>query len=317
MSADAHFEKTVSFYRLSVRRQGRRRSRPEPMEPIDWVAKFARLERVEWKHKSSKGFVFDPRVMDGVAVLGMHKPLNTQFMSRIDMANGTIEDLLDEAGQDAPTRFAHSTGVAFCVIRGQAFVAMALGSGIHCPKQKTLELFLNEFVPPNGSYAWKVEPVMAPDDRDLLHSARGLTSFSATFVTADLLFGMPDPSGPVGLIKNVARSLGAEVEARLDLRLAPGHKTDEAAQFKMKRGVQDGLAFLDSSGSRRPRALATLSDGSEMLIDLAAHEFSTTITIDAEELVGAHFSTLLEKVRDTVVASEDELVRILDRRQRE
>jgi hypothetical protein len=305
------YSKRVSFFLLRKESQGRGKRAPEiPNKPISWVRNFQILADRPWSDKMGTRVIFDPRIVNGVAVLGMHKTMDTQFMTQIDMEHGKIEDFLGDTSDDA-LKFAHSTAVAFTNVGNYPVAAMALGSGVSCPRQGGLAEFMNKHFEPQAGRSWRAVPVVAPDETHLLKEALGAVDFSANFVTGASLFQDEPESGPMGAAHRFASQADSEIEGRFDVRLAQGYRENRAAQRNFKDVILKNAPFIDRSGNKRPKVTAVLKDGTQEVIELAEHEMTTSIGLNLRELAGAQFSTLLEKVAIATQQAEPSLHRVL------
>lgn len=292
MSIKATATKKAQFFRLYLLRNG---SRAEPMER-DWQDFLAKVKKRPLTDREHDGFVFDPVEIEGRWALAIHKPVNKNYMSHIDEASGTIQDILDSP--ETKGGLAHSTAVFFPGIENVFVLALGGGSS---PHGNAVEAFMECFAPPGQGAAWRYEPLMAADQIQALKDSRGISMFSTRFSTKRSLFDRDAaPKGIVTYGEQIADRLGGDVEVEITVSLAPEARGIEH-QRKFLGLVIPDLLRLTTNGARA-RARAKSERGDETDLRLVAHRLAAEFEISA---LGANSAQFSELVRALIVVSGD------------
>lgn len=299
-------QKTISFFRIFVLNQARR----QYVEDFQWSERLREIADLPLADRRLDGYIFDPREDDAAhGVLGIHAPIKTDFMTRIESHEGTVSDLLTGDGTTG-SDFAHSTAVRF-MPSGNAF-ALALG-GANSPRTKAVELFLKKFVPLGPGASWAIEPLMDTDQlKRLREEAKGLVAFSTRFTTVRNLW-TEDPAdvGVVTMADQIADRLGGDVEIQITLKLA-----SEARNNRSKKNLLDvvtrELPRLVRDKNSGTRVTALLEGGVEEELSLVAHRLAVTIDVSSEVSESRRFSSLITELRDVTGAMEDRVRSILE-----
>lgn len=285
-------EKTVRFYALYAIDNGKRR---DPQN-VDWHAELDKTVGMSAAELKGDGIVFDPRAAaNGRLVLGVHKPIDTSFMTALG-ADGSVEDLLQP--EQGGRRFAHSSAAAF--LDGWNVVALVKGER-SAPGPDAVGTFLDQFMPLDHG-RWQHEPVIDTDKVDKLRRAQGATKFSATFTTARTLFTEPD-DGFFDLTDGIAAKIGGDVEVEITVRTVP--EASSAVQSRFKGLIERALPRL--SRHDRPKVTAVFSDGFREELDLIGGKLSVTEQLDPAASERARFSDLIDLVSVVGADYEDRI----------
>lgn len=78
----------------------------------DWNGFLSRVAKLPFEERVVDDFVFEPVQVEDLWALGVHKKLNTQFMSEIDPVAGKMADIIDGHGGNG-RGLAHATAGYF------------------------------------------------------------------------------------------------------------------------------------------------------------------------------------------------------------
>lgn len=297
-------EKKASFYRAYILKDA---ARQDPVER-DWTAFLAGVAKLPFKKRVLNGVVFEPSKFDKGWVLGIHKPINTDFMTRVDPKTGRIADLLDdpELGDGG---LSHSTAVYFTGI-GNVF-ALTGGGGNSSPRANAVAAFLEEFAPPVEGSHWAAEPVMTKDQIEELRSSKGLVEFTSRFSTARSLFTPEDDAnGLVGFAEKIADRVGGDLEITIQVKL-PAESRSKSVKEKLRNLVLGDLTRLAAKGTGA-KAKALLGEGVEEEISLVAHRLAEDFEIGKLGPESRQFSELMQALLNVGAEMEDRVTAILE-----
>jgi hypothetical protein len=304
--------KHAGFHRAYILQDGSRR---DPGEQ-DWGDLLTRVATLSFEERTVNDVIFDPgSTSTAGTLLGMHKPINPDFMSTISGKAGKVADLLkttpsDEDGDTgASDRFANSTAVCF-LPAGNVF-AVALGNTMS-PRASQLAHFLDKFLPPEAEGAfWKTEPVVDDDEIRKLREAKGLVEFSSKFNTARNLFNVDDQgTGVVSFAERIAQRIGGDIEITVEVKLKPAARNRSAKQ-KMLDLLMSDLPTLAAKGSNA-KAKALMSEGIEEELSLVEHNLAADFEIDRLSSESHQFSELLQALGDVSAEMETRVKAILE-----
>jgi hypothetical protein len=304
--------KHAGFHRAYILQDGARR---DPGEQ-DWADLLQRVTALTLEERTVNEVIYEPAPLPNLGtLLGMHKPINPDFMSTINSKAGKIADLMKATGEggekaDEPSdRFANSTAVCFLPI-GNVF-AVALGNTM-APRAGQLAHFLDEFLRPEakGAY-WKTEPLVDDDEIRKLRQAKGLVEFSSKFNTARHLFNVEDESsGVVSFAERIAQRVGGDVEITIEVKLKPAARNTSVKQKMLDLLVSD-LPVLAGKGSNA-KAKALMSEGIEEELSLVEHNLAADFEIDRLGSESHQFSELLQALGDVSAEMETKVKSILE-----
>lgn len=260
-----------------------RRKRGTPIIPntIDWDSFLRDLKNgYSLKERTVGGVIFDPIEIDGLMMLGVHKPLSVDFMTSIDDDSQDVGNF-QSVDTDSRMRFAFSSIVMFSDV--DHIFAMARGSR-ESPHHTAMGKFFSSFAVTPARERWVIEPFMAPDQLDELAKAKGMARFQSSFTTPRTLL---DPKAGNGGVITFAQQMSNEVgvELKIDLRVqvAKGNFSSLAAErlLSLFRRDQQDLTRSDS----RAKAKALLPNGMIEELNLVRHNmaFSFELPILTDE----------------------------------
>lgn len=303
--------KHAGFHRSYILQDGGRR---DPGEQ-DWVKLLSRVAALSIEERTVNEVIFEPVPLSVTGtLLGMHKPINPDFMSTISSTGGKVTAFLkttndEEGSPGASDRFANSTAVCFLPV-GNVF-AVALGNTM-APRANQLAHFLDEFLPPDADGAfWKTEPLVDDDEIRKLREAKGLVEFSSRFNTTRNLFTADDDgSGVVSLGEKMAQRIGGDLEITIEVKLKPAARNRSVKQKLLDLLISD-LPTLAAKGSKAT-AKALLSEGVEEELSLVEHNLAADFEIDSLLSESHQFSQLLQALGDVSAEMETKVKTILE-----
>lgn len=309
MSDDKKVKK-ASFHRAYILQDGARRDPGE--QP--WLELLTSIAEKSIVDRTVDELIFEPTSLERGALLGMHRPINPDFMSRISSTDGKIADFLSTAvdsGEDgaAPERFANSTAVCFLPV-GNVF-AVSLGN-TNAPRANNVASFLKEFLPPESPTAfWKTEPVVDDDEIRKLKEAKGLIEFSSRFSTARNLFSIDDSdSGIHAYAERMAAYIGGDIELSIEVKLAPSARSS-TTKTKFLNLFKKDLPKLTGKNSGA-KAKALMSEGVEEHLALVEHNLAEEFEISRLASESHQFSELLHALGDVSGEMETKVRQILE-----
>lgn len=300
-------EKKVFFYRLMMSKNGAKL----PVEPVDWASKLTQYQLQQSKAAQDEdaertlpkqGVVFSVHAIEESRVLGIHKPINTAFMTRIGADGQEIIDLMNQAGSEGGL-FAHSSSAYFFPFGN--FIGIVRGSN-SSPGHTSLIELATEIAPLKDKGAhWICEPIMVPGMRKELERADGIDWFTTSFSSHRDLFEPEAAVGPYLYAKLLGEEVGADIEVKLEVRLTSDSNT-KAQRRSLKSVLLRALPQL-APAQRKLQARASSGEGSREMLDLIAHRL--TASFEVEDSVGESksFTRLLEHLASVSGAMEDRL----------
>lgn len=272
--------------------------------PIDWVSVMEPLKDGELKDLTVEEFVFQPDVVDGCAVLGMHLPIKTDFLSQLGAS--AVTDVLS-GDANLAKRFAHSTAIAFT---GAANTIAVARGDIRSPQATSIRQFLEHFQPLGEGVHWAVEPVMDPAKIQAFLDSKGAIEFGTSFSTAKDLFDADGAAGPISFAEGMASHVKADLEVEVVVRLANG-KGSQSAREKLKNLLAADLGVLARNKKSKTRA-KVMSDGVLQSLDLVASKMQREFEIQLSQSESALFSDLLKGVATVGAEEQTVLMRMIE-----
>ena len=283
--------KKILFYRLVM-------IGPEGEHPVkqqDWSYNLGSLpDSIE--DRTYADVVFDPRLNESLPCLGMHKPINSDFMSRLDPKTATITDIIDSNDSDETIDNppAHSTAVAF-LPRWNA-VGICKGSGPSSPGGSALVEMLNIQLPLDGKAKWKLIPIMdLPQISRFIREAGGASCFEAAFITTKDLF-YEDSKGIFSMADDVSDKIGADVKIDIKITLPAEARQNWTINQRMLGFIKDSLPRL---GQVRGRAKARAQETSLSVpeeFSFVTQKYGVTVDADEQGMPSHRFSELVGEV---------------------
>lgn len=304
--------KHAGFHRAYILQDGSRR---DPGEQ-EWEVLLKAVAELSIEERTVNEVIYEPSPhLKSGTLVGLHKPINPDFMSAIDSKSGKVADLMkgtngsDDSEEGPSDRFANSTAVCFLPV-GNVF-AVALGNA-QAPRASQIAYFLDRFLPPEakGAY-WKTEPLVDDDEIRRLREARGLVEFSSKFNTARNLFNADDESsGVVSFGERIAQRVGGDVEIVIEVKLKPSARSTSVKQRMLDLVIRD-LPTLAAKGSNA-KARALMADGIEEELSLVEHNLAADFEIDRLGSESHQFSELLQALGDVSAEMETKVKSILE-----
>lgn len=295
-------EKGVSFYRLYVLDHGTRKT----PTASDWVKVLKESLEDDMHSVEIDGVIYQPELDAGTPLLGIHKPVDSSFMTKYDPATGSVTDLMavDEGGDQS----FYSTAIRF--VHGQVF-AIALGAGVPSPRHTNVVAFLSHVLPLGEGIHWKAEPLMNDDQIKALQSAEGVIAYSSKYTTTRNLFNVDDPDdGILSYTDRLAHDLDAELEVQISIKLAD-HTRGPNVRKKLKQFIVDDLGRITADKKSNAKVTAVLGEGAEEELDLVAHKLAVMVELPQGAEQG-RFSTLLKEVDAVGAESEDRVKQMIE-----
>lgn len=309
--------KQITFHRLYLVDEGRRK---DPTG-VDWRAQLQGITSLSWEARTVDGVVYDPHLEADHVILGVHSPIKSDFMSKLDPSTESVTDVLSDeeesseedgapSGQeDVETsrgasvkidNFANSTAVLFMATGN--VVALAKGSN-SSPGTDAVVDFLTALLPQGPGSHWKIEPLIAPAHIDALGSrAQGAVEFSTTFSTSRGLYAPDETGGLVSYADDIANRLGADIEVKIEVKLAAESKSLTAAS-RLLTMIRQSMPRVNAKANRT-KARVVLADGLHEELDLVAHRLAHTVDIDESVSESRRFTGLMDHLR--IVSGEME-----------
>lgn len=257
---DAHVFRTVL-------RHGKNTDLPNS---ADWNRILSNLKsELTLKERTVGGFIFDPIDISGTMMLGVHKPLSFDFMTKIDDESQDVGNFLSE-DTDSHIRFAFSSLVMFTDI--DHVFAMVRGSR-ESPHHTSVQKFFNAFIDAPPKYHWVVEPYMASDQLAELKKAKGLKRFRTSFSTQQTLLDQKDgQNGVMTFAQQMASAVGVELKLDLRVQIPKRNYSSDAARklLDLFNRDRDDLTRSDS----RAKVQAVLPNGLEEELNLVRHNMA-------------------------------------------
>lgn len=298
--------KRAQYYRCMALRDGQKSA----VDAINWAQVMGDLLAANEDTKAQLVFdelVFQPGLIDGLPVLGMHAPISTDFLSHYDPKTQEVKDVLSDdadADDDEVPKFAHSTAIAFSK-HGNIF-GVALG-GQPSPRATSIRHFLERFQGLGEGVHWQVEPVMDPSRIEDFMDSKGVVSFESQYGTAkDLTTEDEGIYGPVSFAESMAEAAGADLIIELKVKLANG-AGNATSREKLKNLVQAALPIVARNPKSRTRARVVSAEGVYEDLNLVAARMQQEFEITATATERRRFSELLEGVAAVTAEVEDRL----------
>lgn len=289
-------EKPAQFHRLYLLSKARRQDPPPP----DWIDLMTKLGKYDLDELTINGFMFQPGVVDGVATLAIHKPLNLNYLSTRAPDGKTVTDVVNDPDT---VRLQQSTAVAFKP--GVSAFGICKGQP-SSPGVSAVQEFLDSALPPEKGAHWTTNPVMSDSELAELEKARGVHSFTAKFATEQTLMS-EDPSleGPLAAGDRLAGLVGHDVKIELKVSLE-GHTDSSEARQGLRDFLRRDAGVLARMGTRTSAKIWS-EDGTLEEIILGAHTMKRSIGTDPKAADEARFSALLKELAAVVGSDETRL----------
>lgn len=297
-------ETTVSFYRATVVEKGGKRTRQ-----VDWRQDILNAGKLSIAERTHMDDIYDVRDDEGFLMVGVHRVINTDFMTTIDPAAGSITDIMDSAtARDDIQRFAHTTVLAF--LPQHNAIAVARGGNSSPRASSAINKFLNRHVPQTEGATWHVSPIPTPSKANELRKVKGVLSFEGRYESQRLL-GDPEPgrAGFASHIDEYAKAIGGDLIVDVKVRFAPGSKNSQTAKAVKDLFFRDLPRLMQRNNKVAVRALN--DDDSTELLDIVSGTLSSTFTLDQSVSESRTYSALLAGLKSVSVEMQDEVDQVL------
>jgi hypothetical protein len=294
--------KKATFFQAYLLRDGARAD----VHERDWNGFLSRVAKLPFEERVVDDYVFEPVQVEDVWALGIHKKLNTQFMSEIDPVAGKMADILD--GGSNRRGLAHATAVYFTGIDN--VFSLALGGGMVSPQASAVATFLDTFAPAGEGAHWKAEPLMQGDDIRKLRNSRGMSLFKTKFSTKRSLFDAG--SAQVGIstfASQIADRIGGDVEVEITVKLEPEARGQANLKNFLSLVVPD-LGMLTAKGTGAHAKVKT-QEGDEEMLSLVAHRLAPEFEIPSLGTNSHQFSELVFALINVSATMEAKVKEIL------
>ena len=294
--------KKVNFFRASLLVDGRKRN----LDGFDWKPIVDAAMNAPSEQRVFDDVICEAANSEGNLLLGLHAPLNTDFLTTLDTSTGSIIDLMATKSDDvsgAPNRLFNSSAVLFFPV-GATFALVSANTS--APRQAKVVSLLDRFAPQGQGKHWKCDPLYDRSKIAELRKARGLIEFSKQVETQRDLFSDTHSQGLASVLDEIAEKVGGDVEVNLSIKLTQS-ANDLSTQQRFLRSVTEGLTRLVTRGSRA-KARAIFPDGFEEELDLVEHRLYEEFDLDTSASERAQFSEL-QRLLVTVRAEMETRVR--------
>lgn len=279
------YKRSVRYYHLYFALVDRNNRTHETTiyPPVDWSDRLSlHLAEASTIEESNVSYYAHPS--DAHYALSMHKPLDSTFLTEINSEEQGVKDftLLDDKGSKY---LANASAVVLGMIEGRLIVGIASGANSSAPGITALLALLQEALRLPSGYVVRQKAVMLQPDTELLRRADGAIAFSGEFLSENMTVSDPLQEG----VKNFAGRVGAGIKLYVRAELTDG--TSREAISKMLGQVRN-LNF--NRGKIDPRVKVVEGD-TEKVLNLARHKFASEIFLSPNDLIGAKFSSLIQR----------------------
>ena len=306
-------EKRARFFRAYILDNGAR----VDVNQVDWQAVLENVSLLEKVDRTTvEGVRFEAYSIGDTFLLGVHKPLDPNFLSQEDPDTSSIVDIMNTAGagddeREAPKLF-NSTGVLFLPI-GNVF-ALTQG-GVGAKKQGAVRDFMDKHANPGPGRHWMVEPLI---DESQIEEFRGANRAKAVETVIDSKRLLLDENGNIpveaggiaSLPDRLAVAIGGDVKITMKVELLPESRNLNT-QKNLYDQVRSGLARLIEPKAAT-RVTTVLDDGTNEVLELAAHDLASSFEVDATESEVMQFSTLMAHLSSVGAEMEDRVRAIIE-----
>lgn len=290
-------EKKARFFRAYLLDQGQRVDAPQ----VDWQAILEALADLDSDDRTTaEGVRFETHEVDDVRLLGIHKPMDPAFLGREDVDTKSIVDVMQKSKAEDEDREAEklfiSSAVHFFTI-GNAF-ALSQG-GVGGLRQGAVASFMDRHAAAGPGRHWRVEPIIDESQIDEFRGANRAKAVESTIDSRRLLVDDANnlttaPEGIATLPDDIAVAIGGDVKVTLKIELLP-ESQNLMTQRNLYDQVRRGLARL--VGPKSGTKVTTVQDdGTNEVLELAAHDLAASFEVDARESEVVQFSTLLREL---------------------
>lgn len=293
--------KQASFFQAVILKDGVKKHPPAR----NWKQELKRiLDSTKLSEREVDGLYFDPIEVNGDFLLGIHKPLKTNFLSNIDPDANSIKDVLPD---DLKDQYAHSSAVMFT--KHNHVFALALGH-TNAPRHTSVEKFLNTYYPRGDGEHWAIEPFMDRAKLKQFQDAKGAIDFSTKFMTQrDLLEEDMEEESLTRIGDQIATAIGSDVEIKITISLPPGYRS-RVSMKSLQRFAKRDLRTTAAKGTNA-RARAIVSEGVEEELHLVAHKLAAEFDLPQIASERQQFSQLLKGLQSVRSEMDDRVEQLI------
>lgn len=303
---DSEYERTVRYYYVAQKPgKGSHSSDVGFKAPENWQDAMLEFSKASFKERWVDGVIYELRESPNGVVVGMHKPLDSKFITQIDSEGGSIFDYAN--AENHQNLLANATAVAMTLINERLVVGVAQSNGLLSPSHKGVERLCQHVLPSAAGYRWETYGIIEGPQVDELLQAGSITMFEGGFKAQP---GMhPALAGPdIQRIANeFANVVGYEVDLQVKINIR-GVTDTQNAQRNLWGMAKDAMGYL--SGSTKRKAKVHSQDGTKVL-DLAEHNFASPVYLSVNDKIGINFSSLIEQVDAELAAQAPRIQEIL------
>lgn len=293
----------VTFYRALMLEKGSKRQ----AETLDWPAVLSTVAKMTLAELTNDDIIYDVLPERELPIVGVHRVLNTDFMTSIDYATKTITDLMEDAETDERAkRFAHTTAMAFLPEGNVVAIASTSTNSPRAPK--VLTDFLTHALPQPAGAHWMADPLLEPNKVAQLKQAKGVERFEARIDSVKEIFDVDGDYGIASYADELAERLGGDVIIDLSIRLAPHSKASVPAR-RFLETVVSTLTRVDHR--KKATAKAVLPDGATEELNLVASRFAATMPVMVDTSERMRYSALLDGLESVSVEMKTRVSELL------
>lgn len=267
-------------------------------DALSWKTLIETLEAKAPKDRTFDGVVVEPIRRDGKLLLGLAKPLGTNYLGRLD-SNGRVVDLMpkeDETSEERPALTYMQTAVALLLPIGDA-VAIVHG-GTQSPKIGSVLKVVEELHEVKSEYHWARRPLMDRGKIKQLKAGSGVDRFTTYLDTNRDIFS-DDDSSLVGKIDGIGDALDANVQLEITISL-PGSENTKSKRGTFLEQIVGSLGRLVPSASSGHGATANVysQDGYVEELELVEHRMQVSFDVPSRDSDKARYTELVARLAD-------------------
>lgn len=303
---ESEFERTVRYYYVAQKPiKGSKVRDIGYLAPENWHDAMLAFADASFEERWFGGVIYELKESANGIVAGMHKPLDSKFITRIDSEGGSIFDYANV--EDHNDLLANATAVAMTLISGRLVVGVAQSNGLLSPTHKAVERLCQRVLPSSPGYQWETYGIIeGPQVQELLE-AGSLTMFEGGFKAYPGLVPELAGSDIQRIVNEVANVVGYEVDLHVKINIK-GVTDTQNAQKNLWYLAKDGIGYLHGKTKRQARVRS--QDGTKVL-ELAEHNFASPVHLSVNDKVGVNFSSLMEQVDAELATQAPRIAEIL------
>ena len=304
------FVRTVRYYYMAtIPNKGSGETKMGFYAPNLWQDNLITFKSLAFNQRWFDGVVYDIHSTENSATFGMHRPLDSKFITEIDREGGSIQDYAD-SNEDHDRLLANATAVAMKEVGERLIVAVARSNGQQSPTHKAVERLFEKMIGSPDNYHWEARGIMEDADVEKLSKADGVTMLEGSFIAQPGAMMSLKPMQKI--LDTIGNAIGYEVKVKMKLQIKPSRSNHPSTRNLLSVALSSLGEF---SGNKIPKVEVATTEGSEIL-ELAQHNFATKVNLDVNDVIGVNFSSLLNKVMEELDNNTERIESILARPQR-